>query len=37
MLNGLDMQRYRPSVVILENLFDAGSYRTYMRAHGYVL
>ena len=36
-LNGLDMQRFRPSVVILENLFDAGSYRTYMRAHGYVL
>ena len=36
-LNGLDIRRFRPRVLIVENLLDAGSYRRYMQSRGYAL
>lgn len=36
-LSGLDFDRYRPKVVILENLFFSESYRRFMRSRDYVL
>jgi FkbM family methyltransferase len=36
-LNGLSFPRYRPKVLILENLFTLGSYRRYMKDRGYAL
>ena len=36
-LNGLDVGRFTPRVLIVENLLDASSYRKYMRARGYTL
>lgn len=36
-LEGLDIQKYRPKVMIIENLFDAKAYRTHIKALGYVL
>ena len=35
-MRGFDMHRFRPKVVILENLFKSPSYRRYMRSVGYV-
>ena len=34
-LEGLSLARYKPKVVILENLLDDDAYRLYMREHGY--
>lgn len=34
-MRGLSLHRYRPEVVILENLHGAGEYRKYMRERGY--
>jgi FkbM family methyltransferase len=36
-LNGLDFERFRPRVLIVENLFAEAGYRDYMRAKGYAL
>ena len=36
-LDGLDFQRYRPRVLIVENIFRDNKYRAYMRAKGYKL
>lgn len=36
-LNGLDIPRYRPRVMIIENLFNAREYWSYMKSIGYVL
>ena len=36
-LGGLDMQKFRPKVMIVENLFNAKDYRTRIKAYGYVL
>jgi hypothetical protein len=36
-LAGLSMQRYKPRVVIMENLFDDGKYEGFMRERGYRL
>jgi FkbM family methyltransferase len=36
-LDGLDVAAYRPSVMIIENLFDERSYRAHMNDLGYVL
>jgi FkbM family methyltransferase len=36
-LDGLDFERYRPAVLIVENLFAEASYRRALRARGYVL
>jgi hypothetical protein len=35
-LDGLDFERYRPGVVIVENLFADRGYRRAMRRRGYV-
>ncbi len=34
-MRGLNLDTYRPSVVILENLFKSREYRRFMRNHGY--
>jgi FkbM family methyltransferase len=34
---GLDMHKFRPKVMIIENLFDSKEYRVTIKAHGYVL
>lgn len=34
---GLNMQKFRPKVMIIENLFVSKEYRTAIKAHGYVL
>lgn len=34
-LGGLDLERYRPRVVILENYFKSKAYVDYMKQHGY--
>lgn len=36
-LDGLDMARFEPRVLIIENLFSEKRYRAYMRRRGYVL
>jgi FkbM family methyltransferase len=36
-LRGLDFARYKPSVLIVENLFVTASYRAFMAERGYVL
>ena len=36
-LDGLNMPRYRPRVMIIENLFDDKKYRSYMKNLDYVL
>jgi len=36
-LDGLSISRYKPRVMIIENLFDDGKYRSYMRNIDYVL
>lgn len=36
-LDGLSTEKYRPRVMIIENLFSANKYLTYMRAGGYLL
>ncbi|HTE96040.1 MAG TPA: FkbM family methyltransferase, partial [Bradyrhizobium sp.] len=36
-LDGLSMPRYRPRVMIIENLFDDEKYRSYMKNINYVL
>lgn len=36
-LSGLDFEKYRPRIVILENLCADGSYRSFMRDRGYIL
>jgi len=36
-LSGLDFDRYRPGVIIMENLFIERSYRRFMKRRGYVL
>lgn len=36
-LSGLDFARFRPAVVIMENLFISSSYRRFMRERGYRL
>lgn len=36
-LNGLDFNKYKPRVLIIENLFDNQNYRDYMSARGYRL
>ncbi|MGD0520460.1 MAG: FkbM family methyltransferase [Terracidiphilus sp.] len=36
-LDGLDFHRYRPRVMVIENLFRDRKYRAYMRAKGYKL
>jgi FkbM family methyltransferase len=36
-LNGLDFQKYKPRVMVIENLFRDRKYRAYMRAKGYNL
>ena len=36
-LKGLDFRRYKPRVIIVENLFLEESYGTYMKGIGYVL
>jgi FkbM family methyltransferase len=36
-LNGLDFERFRPRVLIIENLFAEDRYRHYMRTKGYAL
>jgi hypothetical protein len=36
-LNGLDMARFAPRVMVIENLFAERAYRDYMGAHGYAL
>lgn len=36
-LDGLDFQKYRPRVMVIENLFRDRKYRAYMRAKGYKL
>jgi FkbM family methyltransferase len=36
-VDGLDMAKFRPRVLIIENLFAERRYRTYMRARGYAL
>jgi FkbM family methyltransferase len=36
-LDGLSMPRYRPRVMIIENLFDDEKYRSYMKSINYVL
>ncbi len=34
-MQGFDIQRFQPKVVILENLFKSATYRRYMRSQGY--
>ena len=34
-MRGLSMDRYKPKVVILENVFDDAAYRTFMAERGY--
>ncbi len=36
-LRGLSMEKYKPRVMIIENLFNEKEYREYMRSIGYVL
>jgi FkbM family methyltransferase len=36
-MNGFSIDRYRPRIVILENLFDDDAYRDYMTTRGYRL
>ncbi len=36
-LEGLDLERYRPRVMVIENMFRDSKYRAYMRAKGYRL
>jgi len=36
-LSGLDISRYRPRVMIIENLFNSEEYRSYMKSVGYSL
>ncbi|GAB4369858.1 MAG: hypothetical protein Kow00128_16380 [Deltaproteobacteria bacterium] len=36
-LEGLDLERYRPGVLILENYFSEHRYRAYLRRRGYLL
>jgi len=36
-LRGLNFERFRPKVIIVENLFVSASYRRFMRARGYFL
>jgi FkbM family methyltransferase len=36
-LSGLDILRYRPRVMIIENLFNSEEYRSYMKGIGYSL
>jgi FkbM family methyltransferase len=36
-LDGLDFQKHRPRVMVIENLFRERKYRAYMRARGYKL
>lgn len=36
-LRGFSLDRYRPRVVVLENLFESPAYPSYMDAHGYAL
>jgi FkbM family methyltransferase len=36
-LDGLDLEKYRPRVMVIENLFRDRKYRAYMRAKGYTL
>lgn len=36
-MRGLTLDKYRPKVVILENLFNDRGYRSYMQEHGYRL
>jgi FkbM family methyltransferase len=36
-MRGFSMERFRPKVVVLENLFRSRSYRSFMRRHGYRL
>lgn len=36
-LSGLDFDRYRPRVMVIENLFKEASYRVFARARGYTL
>ncbi len=36
-LDGLDFQKYKPRVLVIENMFRARKYRKYMRARGYKL
>jgi hypothetical protein len=36
-LRGLDFRRYRPRVLIIENLFHDPAYRDFMQARGYEL
>ena len=36
-LDGLDFRKYRPRVMVIENLFRSRKYRAYMRARGYNL
>ena len=36
-LKGLTFERFRPKVLVVENLFSERSYRVYMRAKGYAL
>jgi len=36
-LSGLDFERYKPSVLVVENLFYEASYRAFMRRRGYVV
>jgi hypothetical protein len=34
-LRGLDLARYRPKVLIIENMFHDQAYRDFARSHGY--
>jgi FkbM family methyltransferase len=36
-LNGLNFEKFKPTVLIIENVFDDDRYREYMRAKGYEL
>ncbi|MGH8710781.1 MAG: hypothetical protein ACREVA_05640, partial [Burkholderiales bacterium] len=36
-LRGLSTEKYRPQVMVIENLFNAREYRDYMKPIGYIL
>ena len=36
-LSGLSLAKYRPTVMVIENLFNAKEYRAYMKDNGYIL
>ena len=36
-LAGLDLEKYKPSVMVIENLFNDDKYRLHLRSKGYLL